>query len=302
MKSKTIKKTLMCELSDKERREYGISLATTLGDMEEIEAQKKREMDHFKDRLAGLQAKADELSRKVRDGKEWRDVECHVYYGMPDPEHKQTVRLDTGATVQTERMTEVDLQLVMPLDETADEGETVYDADDDDTEADGPRIVDADEAPNGWSAEMLEDVLVCTVESAVSRRLEHLENIFCDGTADPFLKFLLADARPSALLKQQAMRAAIRGNDDLRDGLVCEGAKKAMRKLEKSGGVKAMTTAAKELIALLVPKDLAELDLLLEGGCVLPLGVRNLIRKATDKALADAELGESQPEGAEADY
>lgn len=168
MKSKAIKKTLMCELTEKERREYGISLATTLGDMSEIEAQKKREMDHFKDRLAGLQAKADELSRKVRDGKEWRDVECQVLYSTPDKEHKQTIRLDTGATVQTERMTEVDLQLVIPLevvgeallnyaeaviednkrkiDElgTRPEGETVYHSDDDDDQ-DGPRIVDADE-------------------------------------------------------------------------------------------------------------------------------------------------------------
>jgi len=117
MNTKTIKQTLMCDLTDKERREYGISLATTLGDMGEIETQKKREMDHFKDRIAGLQAKADELSRKVRDGKEWRDVECQILLGSPDREHKQTIRLDTGETIRTERMTEADLQLVMPLDD-----------------------------------------------------------------------------------------------------------------------------------------------------------------------------------------
>ncbi|NQX02772.1 hypothetical protein HQ447_19095 [bacterium] len=120
MQSKTIKTTLICDLTDKERREYGISLATTLGDMEDVEGQKKKEMDHYKDRLSGMQARADELSRKVRDGKEWRDVECRVYYGQPDKEHKQTIRMDTGETVKTERMTETDLQLVMPLDETQD--------------------------------------------------------------------------------------------------------------------------------------------------------------------------------------
>jgi len=117
MNTKSIKQTLMCDLTDKERREYGISLATTLGDMGEIETQKKREMDHFKDRIAGLQAKADELSRKVRDGKEWRDVDCHVMYGSPDREHKQTLRLDTGETIRTERMTEADLQIVMPFND-----------------------------------------------------------------------------------------------------------------------------------------------------------------------------------------
>jgi len=117
MNSKTIKSTLMCDLTDKERREYGISLATTLGDMGEIETQKKREMDHFKDRIAGLQAKADELSRKVRDGKEWRDVDCNVILGAPDKEHKQTIRLDTYEVIRTERMTEADLQRVLPLED-----------------------------------------------------------------------------------------------------------------------------------------------------------------------------------------
>jgi hypothetical protein len=120
MNHKTIKQTLTCDLTDKERREYGINLATTLADYEALETEKKQNADHYKDRLAGLQAHADELARKVRDGKEWRDVECRVYYGQPDKEHKQTVRLDTMEVVKTERMTEVDLQLVMPLEEEED--------------------------------------------------------------------------------------------------------------------------------------------------------------------------------------
>lgn len=120
MQSKTIKKSLMCDLTDKERREYGILLATTLGDMKTIEAEKKQAADSYKDQLAGMQFKADELSRKVCDGKEWRDTECRVLYGVPDPDHKQTIRLDTGATVQTERMTDLDKQLVLPLDTLAE--------------------------------------------------------------------------------------------------------------------------------------------------------------------------------------
>lgn len=127
--NKTHKQTLMCDLTDKERRDYGITLATTLGDMEDIEAQKKREMDHFKDRIAGLQAKADELSRKVRDGKEWREVECHTLMSTPDREHKQTIRLDTGETIRTERMTDTDLQIIMPFEEGDDSGNEEEDAD-----------------------------------------------------------------------------------------------------------------------------------------------------------------------------
>ena len=131
MKSKPIKKSLICILTDKERREYGITLATTLGDMEAVEAQKKTEMDNYKNRLAGMQAKVDELSSKVRNGKEWRDVDCQVLYGVPDKEHKQTIRLDTGETVATEIMSETDLQLVMPLGDDSPGVSTLFDAPDD---------------------------------------------------------------------------------------------------------------------------------------------------------------------------
>ena len=117
MNPKITIQTLMCDLTQSERNEYGIKLATRLGDMEAIEAEKKKNADHFKDRIAGLQAACDELSRKVRDGKEWREVECEVLLGSPDREHKQTIRLDTGETIKTERMTESDLQMVMPLND-----------------------------------------------------------------------------------------------------------------------------------------------------------------------------------------
>ena len=222
--------------------------------------------------------------------------------GIPKPEPKAPAKSapEAGTPEFTDRL-EKFIKDVTPKGGSVAiiaNGETVYDSADDD-EQDGPRIVDV-EAPQiilGWDDGLLEDVLVDVIERPVCKRIEILDNIFGDGTADPFLKYLLADARPTALLKQQAMRAAIRGNDDLRDGLTCEGAKRTMRDLEKAGSMKAITAKAKELVALLVPKDLAEIDLILEGGSVLPLGVRNMIRKATDKALADAELEETQPEG-----
>lgn len=183
--------------------------------------------------------------------------------------------------------------------------EVFYDSATDDEDDDGPRIVDAEPHGRGWSADMLEETLVEGLQQATTAaRFAFFEDVFADGTAGPLLKSILDDPRTSKLFKQQAMRAAIRGDvtDQLRDSLVCPGAKAAMRRLEKAGGVKAITAEAKGLIALLVPKDLAELDLLLEGGCVLPLGVRNLIRKATDDALADSVIDVSKQEGAEADY
>lgn len=156
MKPTTIKQQLMCDLTDTERREYGIVLATTLGDIEEIEAEKKKHSDHFKDRIAGLQARADETSRKVRDGKEWRNVECQVLLGTPDRDHKQTIRLDTGETIRTEMMTDSDRQLVMPLDDDALDDDD-HDSRDEWTPVGDPgvalEIVDVDEVTEGDQAE-----------------------------------------------------------------------------------------------------------------------------------------------------
>jgi hypothetical protein len=138
MQNKIIKQSLICTLTGKERREYGIQLATTLGDIDEIEAEKKRTMDHFKDRIAGLQAQADEVSRKVRDGKEWRQVECCVMLGAPDKRHKQIVRMDTGETVKTEVMDEYDLQTYLPFAQPDDTSEDESDPSDPSATQDGP--------------------------------------------------------------------------------------------------------------------------------------------------------------------
>lgn len=180
MQSKTIKKTLMCDLTDKERREYGISLATTLGDMEQVESDKKREMDHFKDRISGMQARADELSRKVRDGKEWREVECRVYYGTPDKEHKQTIRFDTGETVSTERMTEMDLQLVMPLEDETEEEKTEdrrQEEEDGDGDKDGDEDGDEEAVTEDTTRLTDEQKFLLAVENAAKKKrkvmLEH---------------------------------------------------------------------------------------------------------------------------------
>lgn len=122
----TLKKSLLCTLTDEEQREYGVALATAYEDMERVEAEKKRQTDHFKDRIAGLQAKADELRRKVSTGQEWRDVECVVTYGVPMADRKTITRTDTGEVVETTWMTEAEKQFQLPLD---DDGSHIVDCD-----------------------------------------------------------------------------------------------------------------------------------------------------------------------------
>ena len=175
-------------------------------------------------------------------------------------------------------------------------------------EDDGPVIVDAADAestePTGgdWTNELLEETLVSLLDTPTDRQIDFLDQVFGDGTAGPFIEYIIYASRPSALLTQQAKRAAIRGEKDNLTTLVGDGARMAMKRLENAGTAKKIMEQAKELITLLVPIDLAEFDLLLEGGCALPLGVRNMIRKATDAALANSDSGEEiQPEGGD-DY
>jgi hypothetical protein len=134
----TIKKSLLCSLSDDERRTYGIKLATTLEDIETVEADKKRQTDHFKDRIAGLQANADQLRHKVSTGQEWRDIECTVIFGQPTPDRKQIIRPDTGEVVETTWMTESEKQRELPL---------VIEGDDEDTAGDDDGVIDVESEP-----------------------------------------------------------------------------------------------------------------------------------------------------------
>lgn len=132
MKDTTTKKSLLCTLTDEERRTCGIALATTLEDITRIEAEKKAQSDHYKNRVAGLQAAADQLTHKVSTGQEWREIECKVVFGQPTPHHKQIVRIDTGEVVGTEIMSAFDQQRELPLDVDV-EG----DRDDQDDDTDG---------------------------------------------------------------------------------------------------------------------------------------------------------------------
>jgi hypothetical protein len=126
----TVKKSLLCTLTDEERRTCGITLATTLEDITRIEAEKKAQSDHYKNRIAGLQAAADQLTHKVSTGQEWREIECDVVLGQPTPHHKQIVRKDTGEVVGTEPMSSWEMQRELPLVIDGEQTAAEQDADD----------------------------------------------------------------------------------------------------------------------------------------------------------------------------
>jgi hypothetical protein len=267
---KTIKQTLMCDLTDKERREYGIQLATTLGDMEDVEAEKKRHMDHYKDRLGGMQATADTLGRKVRDGKEWREVDCRVMFGAPDKAHKQTVRLDTHEVVKTELMTELDLQRTLPLE-------------DDDAE----KPADDGLAGSGWDKELLEDTLVDLLEALPGERAEFLANAFADGTGGAFLDYVLGSARACDAVKHEAKRAMLEVAPDYPHEWISDEAMTELLKITKEKSEKKQLAALQKAGQSLPRQLLCEMDLLVfsKAGPDLPVALK--IREVLEAGVAD---------------
>jgi hypothetical protein len=121
MTTKTLKKNLLCQLTEDEQRNCGIKLAATLEDIDRLEAEKKAQGDQYKRRIDGLHGFANELRNKVTTSQEWREVECDVVLGQPTPDHKQIVRKDTGEIVETLSMTVSDRQTLLPLDDEDEE-------------------------------------------------------------------------------------------------------------------------------------------------------------------------------------
>lgn len=116
----TISKSPLCKPTDEQRKDFGIKLATTLEEVQRVEEEGKRNSDHYKDRIGGLQATVDELRWKVSTWQEWRDAECTVEFDDPTPGFKSVVRIDNGEVVETEAMTDADKQFVPDLDEPDD--------------------------------------------------------------------------------------------------------------------------------------------------------------------------------------
>lgn len=105
---------LQCELTDEEMLTAGLELAEANEDFGQIEKEKSEVMATFKAKTTAAEAKIGELSRKVRNGYEYRQVDCLIHFDTPEPGMKQTIRTDTGKAVnKPEKMTDEEKQLTL---------------------------------------------------------------------------------------------------------------------------------------------------------------------------------------------
>lgn len=114
-----VKKTtqkLRCKLSLTDNIEAGQRLADATEQLKSIEEEKSEVMADFKARTTAAEAEISVMSSKIRQGYEYRDVQCEIRFNDPKEGEKTTVRLDTNETVATGPMTDEEKQRDLPLE------------------------------------------------------------------------------------------------------------------------------------------------------------------------------------------
>ena len=105
-----ITKEFRYDFSEAEAHALALDLAEGIKKLKAIIAEKKEVVSKYKADADKVKLACDDLSIKVSDGYEMRDVQCWVDYNKPGVGQKQITRIDT-AEVFTEPMTDEDWTL-----------------------------------------------------------------------------------------------------------------------------------------------------------------------------------------------
>lgn len=105
-----ITKEFRYDFSEAEAHALALDLAEGIKKLKAILAEKKEVVAKFKAEADKVKLACDDLSVKVSDGFEMRDIQCWCEYNKPTTGKKQITRIDT-AEVFTEEMTEEDWTL-----------------------------------------------------------------------------------------------------------------------------------------------------------------------------------------------
>lgn len=106
----TIFKSFRYDFTEAEAHDLAVELAESTKELRKIDEAKKKATKEFTIQMKGVKVVIDELSVKVADGFEYRDVACEVEYNKPQQGQKTLTRTDTGEQL-TESMTDEDWTL-----------------------------------------------------------------------------------------------------------------------------------------------------------------------------------------------
>ena len=107
-------RSMFVKLTPGEVAVYALDAARVTLDIGELEDQKKAAASTFKDRIDRSFCVVRELSRKVKDGQELRDVKC-TWHADYETRKAFLIRDDTGEEIQSRDLTAQELQGNLPL-------------------------------------------------------------------------------------------------------------------------------------------------------------------------------------------
>lgn len=100
-----------------EMEQFALEMASQLGEVQNLESEKKVTMSDFKEKIDEAQSKANNAAYKHRTGKETRYLMCHKVADYATGEMVWS-NPDNGEIVQRRKMTEEERQMpLMPRDE-----------------------------------------------------------------------------------------------------------------------------------------------------------------------------------------
>lgn len=115
--NRTEKKELRYDFDEKEIVELARKQGFKHKDLDVVEAEKKMSASQFKGRIEILEGEIEACTDKIMAGFEMRMIEVGVFYHTPKQGYKTSVRLDTGETVDEDRMSQAECQSHLPLEE-----------------------------------------------------------------------------------------------------------------------------------------------------------------------------------------
>jgi hypothetical protein len=109
------RENLICKLTEKEILVFAKRSAQASKELADLEVQKKQITDDIKAKMSLHEAEVQICGSRVRDGYEYRMIECHwildpIPKGSKLPDSKSLIRDDTGELVRQVRLTAEELK------------------------------------------------------------------------------------------------------------------------------------------------------------------------------------------------
>jgi hypothetical protein len=106
----TVQKSVKSYFTEKEKRDIAEEMAKMTLLIEDLDAEKKAAMSSFKDKIDSASLAARVAAQKLRDGYEYRNIECEVVRDY-EREEIHYVRTDTGETIESRKMEPAERQM-----------------------------------------------------------------------------------------------------------------------------------------------------------------------------------------------